>query len=186
MGLLKIGLFGGTFDPVHHGHLISARDAMEKHGLEKVFFIPCARSPHRRNSPVASGEIRLRLLQLAVTNEPGFEVMDWEIQRGGISYTIDTVRYVRAQMPEAKLYWLLGEDQAQGLESWRNIQELRKLVTFVFMPRLGSGDGRMKGRILDISATEIRKRLAQNQSVRYLLPESVLDEIQRLGVYRSR
>jgi nicotinate-nucleotide adenylyltransferase len=182
----RIGLFGGTFDPVHHGHLIMARDVMESDNLQKIIFIPCACSPHKQDGPIASDEQRLAFLRLAVADEPGFEVSDWELRRGGVSYTIDTVLHFKSQMPGATFFWLVGEDQAAKLESWHRIEELRKLITFRFMQREGAEVRGSIGRRLDISSTEIRERLARGASARYLLPEPVRLEILRSGVYTKK
>lgn len=185
MSSLRIGLFGGTFDPVHHGHLIMARDVMESDKLDKVIFIPCACSPHKQGGPVASDQMRLAFLRLAVADEPGFEVSDWELKRGGVSYTIDTVLHFRVQMPGAEFFWLVGEDQAARLESWHRIGELRELITFRFMQREGAEVPGSIGRRLDLSSTEIRERIMRGASVRYLLPEPVRLEILRWGVYKQ-
>ncbi len=181
----RIGLFGGTFDPIHHGHLIMARDVMELDQLDEVIFIPCSQSPLKQTRTQASDEERLTLLKLALCEEPGFSLSDWEIRRSGISYTIDTVIHFQNQYPSRDFFWLVGEDQAVSLDRWHRIEELRKLITFRFMHREGSESHLTLGRRLDISSTEIRRRVAAGLSIRYLVPEPVRLEILRRGLYRT-
>lgn len=181
----RVGLFGGTFDPIHHGHLIMARDVMEQDQLDEVVFIPCANSPHKPERTKASDEDRLALIRIAVADEPGFTVSDIEIQRGGISYTIDTVLYYKSLFPKDTFFWLAGEDQAEKLDTWHRIDELRTLISFRFMHREGSQEHLTLGRRLDISSTEIRQRIASGLSIRYLVPEPVRKEIERRQLYRT-
>ena len=173
---MRLGLYGGTFDPIHHGHLILAREAIEKLDLDQVVFIPAALSPHKLSTPPASGDLRRDMVAAAIAGEPRFALDDSEIHRAGPSFTIDTVEHTRARHPGAEIYYFIGEDNIPALHTWRRIAELRQLVRFVVF---GRGDESTPSefprlaRRIDISATEIRRRVARGQSIRYLVPEPV-------------
>jgi nicotinate-nucleotide adenylyltransferase len=189
----KIGIYGGTFDPIHCGHLILARDAVELLDLSQLIFIPAAISPHKlTRHPGASGEMRLQMLAAAVAGEPRFAVDDCELRRAGPSYAFDTVQALRARRPAAsEWFYLIGEDNVPELHTWHRIDELRALVRFVVFRRradfthspavdstppleLAAAAGfPTLDRLVDISATEIRKRVASGRSIRYLVPEAV-------------
>ena len=188
-GLKKIAIYGGTFDPVHHAHLILARQAIETLGLEKVILVPAAISPLKKAAPVASGEVRLEMLQAAIKSEPEFEVNECELLRPPPSYTIDTVEDIRQREYDAAIYCLIGEDNVEQLPRWHRFAELEKMVRFVVLDRSGkqpSHSYQVIHRRIDISATEIRRRVAQNESIRYLVPESVEEIIQREKLYREQ
>ncbi len=194
----RVGIYGGTFDPVHHGHLILARDAVESLRLSRLIFIPAAISPHKLSrQPGASGAARLAMLTAAIEGEPRFAVDDCELRRVGPSYTFDTVEQLRARLPEGTaFFYLIGEDNVAALHTWHRIGDLRELVTFVVFDRdehapadaaafpLPEGGWRALARRVDISATEIRKRVASGQSIRYLLPERVQAIIAADSLYR--
>ena len=187
-GLKKIAIYGGTFDPVHHAHLILAREAIETLGLEKVILVPAAISPLKKAAPVASGEVRLAMLRAAIKGEPGFEVDECELLRPPPSYTIDTMEEIRRRECDAALYCLIGEDNVEQLPRWHRFTELEKVVRFVVLDRTGkqpTHSYQLIHRRIDISATEIRRRVAQNESIRYLVPESVGEIIQREKIYRE-
>jgi nicotinate-nucleotide adenylyltransferase len=185
--VLKIGIYGGTFDPIHHGHLILAREARERLGLDKLIFVPARIAPHKR-APFASAELRLSMLQAAVAGEKGLEVDDCELRRPPPSYTIDTVESVQARESDAEIYYLIGEDNLTGLANWRQFDRLQKIVRFVVLDRTGAEATHgypIIARKIDISATGIRKRVASGQSIRYLVPESVEEIIRRNNLYRE-
>jgi nicotinate-nucleotide adenylyltransferase len=185
--VLKIGIYGGTFDPIHHGHLILAREARERLGLDKLIFVPARIAPHKR-APFASAELRLSMLQAAVAGEKGLEVDDCELRRPPPSYTIDTVESVQARESDAEIYYLIGEDNLTGLANWRQFDRLQKIVRFVVLDRTGAEATHgypIIARKIDISATGIRKRVASGQSIRYLVPESVEEIILRNNLYRE-
>ena len=183
----KIAIYGGTFDPVHHAHLILAREAIEKLGLEKVILVPAAISPLKKAAPVASGEVRLAMLQAAIKGEPEFEVDECELRRPPPSYTIDTIEDIRRHEGDAVIYCLIGQDNVKQLPRWHRFNELEKIVRFVVLHRGKQPEYSYEliHRRIDISATEIRRRVAQNQSIRYLVPESVEEIIQRKKLYRG-
>src|SRR5215470_6918826 len=188
-GLKKIAIYGGTFDPVHHAHLILAREAIETLGLEKVILVPAAISPLKKGAPVASGDVRLAMLRAATKSQPEFEVDECELLRPSPSYTIDTVEEIRRRESDAVLYCLIGEDNVEQLPQWHRFNELEKLVRFVVLDRTGKRpmhSYQLIHRRIDISATEIRRRVAQDESIRYLVTESVEEIIRREKLYREQ
>lgn len=185
---MKIGIYGGTFDPIHHGHLILAREARELFGFERVIFVPAAVSPFR-SAPAASAQVRLSMLRAAIEDEPGFELDDCELRRPPPSYTIDTVEDIRTRKRDAQIYCLIGEDNLPTLEKWHRFDELRKAVQFVVLDRTGTPPGHsypIVHRKIDISATEIRKRVASGQSIRYFVPQAVEEIIRREKIYEEQ
>jgi nicotinate-nucleotide adenylyltransferase len=183
----KIGLYGGTFDPVHLGHLILAREAREQLGLEKVVFVPAAQSPFK-DAPVASAEKRLSMLRAAIENENGFAVDDCELRRAPPSYTIDTVEEIRKREGEAEIFLFIGEDNLAGLPKWHRFADLEKMVRLVVLNRTGkpaTHPYETVSRKIDISGTEIRKRVASGRSIRYLVPPAVEEIIRQGKLYRG-
>ena len=188
-GLKKIAIYGGTFDPVHHAHLILARQAIETIGLAKVILVPAAISPLKKAAPVASGEVRLAMLQAAIKCEPEFEVDECELLRPPPSYTIDTVEEIRRRECDSSIFCLIGEDNVEQLPRWHRFAELEKMVRFVVLDRSGKQPShayQLIHRRIDISATEIRRRVAHNESIRYLVPDSVEEIIEREKLYREQ
>jgi len=184
--LKKIAIYGGTFDPIHHGHLIVAREALERLGAEEVIFIPARVSPFRKTAPVARDEIRLVMIQAAIENEPGFAVDDCELRRPPPSYTIDTIEQIRQSKGNATIYCLIGEDNVDKLTKWRRFADLEKIVRFVVLDRSGQRPHHaypVIRRKIDISATEIRKRVATDRSIRYFVPSTVEEIIRREKLY---
>ncbi len=184
--LKKIAIYGGTFDPVHHAHLILARDALERIGLDEVIFLPAAISPLKKAAPVASGELRLAMLRAAIKGEPKFAADDCELRRPPPSYTIDTVDEVQRRNSDTAIYCLIGEDNVDTLTKWYRFTELEKMVHFVVLDRTGQASTRsypVIDRKIDISATEIRSRVASGQSIRYLVPPAVEEIIRREKLY---
>jgi len=185
--LQKIGIYGGTFDPVHHAHLILARLALERFALERIIFIPTRVSPHK-NAAVATPEARLQMLRSAIEGEAQFEVNDCELHREPPSYTIDTVEKLRQKYQGAQLFLLVGDDNLAGLPSWRGFEDLRRMVTFVVLQRAFTPvvhEYLSVDRRIDISATEIRNRIASGRSIQYLVPRSVEQIIRTCGLYRE-
>ena len=185
----KIAIYGGTFDPVHHAHLILAREAIETLDLDTVILVPASISPLKKAAPIASGEVRLAMLRAAIKGEPKFEVDECELLRPAPSYTIDTVEKIRRRHSDATVYCLIGEDNVEQLPRWHRFGELEKMVRFVVLDRSGkqpSHSYQLIYRRIDISATEIRRRVAQKESIRYLVPDSVKRIIQREKLYREQ
>jgi nicotinate-nucleotide adenylyltransferase len=175
---MRLALYGGTFDPVHHGHLLLAQDALEQLELDRVIFVPASLSPHKLATNPSPAAVRREMLAAAIADTPGFELDDTELSATGPSFSIDTVERTRTAHPEAQIYYLIGADNLRELHTWRRYADLCRLVEFVVFGRgeaAASGPGRFRalGRRVDISATEIRQRVAHGQSIRYLVPEPV-------------
>jgi len=186
---MRIAIYGGTFDPVHHGHLILAREAIETLRLQKVIFVPAAVSPFKKSGPVASGQIRLSMLRAATKDEIGFAVDDCELRRPPPSYTIDTIEDVQRRERDAEIYCLIGEDNVAELARWHRFVELEKIVRFVVLDRTGGPANysyEIIRRRIDISATEIRNRVASGQSIRYFVPQAVEEMIRREKLYQEQ
>ncbi|HZJ16128.1 MAG TPA: nicotinate-nucleotide adenylyltransferase [Chthoniobacteraceae bacterium] len=185
---MRIGLYGGSFDPIHHGHLLLAREAREQLGLDRVLFIPAALSPHKLTTVPTPGEARREMLEAALAGEPGFALEDCDLRRAGPSFAIETVRELRARWSEAQFFYLIGHDNVAKLDTWHLCTELRAAVQFVV---LGRGEHEAPHsfptivRRIDISATEIRVRVARGQSIRYLVPEAVRAIIERRKLYQG-
>ena len=182
----KIGLFGGSFDPIHHGHLILARDAMESLGLDRVIFIPANVSPHKLEHPPAPARLRCEMVEAAIAGEPRFSMDACEADREGPSFAVDTVRLMQRQFPQAQFFYFIGEDNVSALHTWREIDELKKLASFVVLARgdLEPIEGfPVISRNIDISSTDIRNRIARGLSVRYLLPDAVCAILARHQLY---
>lgn len=189
---MKIGLFGGSFDPVHLGHLLAARAAREEAGLDRLFFIPAAQSPFKPEVQAAPTAARLRWLRLALAGDATAEVDDQEIRRGGPSYTIDTARaYARAH-PAAELFYLIGADQTAQLPLWREAGELARLLQFLVIPRPGESPAELaapfRGRVLRgvplaVSSSEIRARLKAGLPVGHLTPPAVAEALANNRLY---
>jgi nicotinate-nucleotide adenylyltransferase len=185
--LRRIGIYGGTFDPIHHGHLILAREAREQLQLEKIILVPAAVSPFK-NAPAASAADRLAMLEAAISDEPGFEIDQRELDRPPPSYTIETVEAIREREGDAELFYLIGQDNVMGLPRWHRFDDLDKLVRFVVLDRSGEPTDHLHPAIkrqVDISATEIRNRVASHQSIRYLVPDSVNRIIESRRLYQE-
>ena len=173
---MRTALYGGSFDPIHHGHLILAREAMEQLALDRVVFIPAAQSPHKLSRIPASPELRLQMVRAAIAGEARFECDGSETEKPGPSFTVDTVEAWRAKAPGDEFIYLIGHDNVRELPTWRRYDELRAMVQFVVFERDGSApphDFPSVKRRVDISATEVRKRVAERRSIRYLVPEPV-------------
>lgn len=191
--MTKIGLFGGSFDPVHHGHLLVAQAAREELGLDQLFFILAAQSPFKPDAKPAPAHERLRLLRLALAGKEWCELDVQEIERGGISYTIDTVRDYRRRFPDTELFYLLGADNVPSLPKWRESAELAKLATFIAVPRPGDPDalfpapfrGRtLRGFPFGVSSSQIRARVREGLSIDQLTPPAVAEAVRSYGLYK--
>lgn len=189
---MKIGIYGGSFDPVHYGHLLVAQAAMEELGLDKLFFVPAAKSPFKTGTDLAPANARLQLLRLALAGKTHYEVDDREIQRGGISYTVDTLGSFAKQFPTAEIFYLIGADNAAKLNEWREPAELAKLAQFVAVPRPGGAAavfpapfrGRtLKGFAFGVSSTEVRARAKAGLPLDGLVPPAVAEAIRDAKLY---
>jgi nicotinate-nucleotide adenylyltransferase len=186
--MLRLGLYGGSFDPIHHGHLILARQAVEDLLLDRVIFIPAAESPFKPDHLGAPAEDRLAMIKLAIQNEPPFVVDSLELNREGPSYTIDTARTYKAQYPDDALFFLVGEDHVAALKKWNEFEQLDQLVNFAILSRSDlplKVHYPMVRRRFDLSSTEIRNRVAHNLPISYLVPENVQSYIHEKNLYRG-
>ena len=188
----NIGLFGGSFDPVHLGHLLVAQAAMEELGLDRLYFIPAAHSPFKPEKQPSAASERLRLLRLALAGQTKYEVDEQEIKRGGMSYTIETVRDYARRFPQAGLLYFIGADNVAGLPGWRDAEELARLVEFVAIARPGESPaafpspfrGRMlKGYPLGVSSSQIRARVKAGSPIDQLVPPTVAEAIRNNRLY---
>jgi nicotinate-nucleotide adenylyltransferase len=188
----RIGLFGGSFDPIHVGHLLVAQAACEELKLDRLFFIPAAQSPLKPERVPAPADLRLRMLRLALVGETHYEVDDQEIRRGGPSYSIDTVRTYYRQHPKAAIYYIIGADHVPLLQKWRAADELAALVEFLVVPR--SGDPpvpawppfrirNLVGTPIALSSSQIRARVKAGQSIQHLVPAAVAEVIRNSALY---
>lgn len=192
---MKIGFLGGSFDPVHFGHLCAAQDAFEQYGLDRLFLVPAAQAPLKPQDVQSSAEDRLAMLRLAVEWDKRFEVLDYELRKGGVSYTVDSVRHFRSQFPNDELYWIIGGDQLPKMHLWKEVEELARLIEFIFLERPGHPIRahpeipglrlhRCDGHLMSISSTELRERVKHNLSLDYFVPHKVIVYIREHGLYR--
>ena len=202
---MKIGLIGGSFDPVHYGHLLLAERCREECQLDEVRFVPAATAPHKQAGGRATGEHRMQMLKLATSGHAAMVPWDVELQRGGISFTVDTIRELRHECPQDELYFLVGADTLHDLPNWREPTEICELATIVAVHRPGSpnADLSVLNRVtsqtrierfaqhivqmpqLDLSSTEIRNRVATDRSIRFQLPRAVEQFIIENGLYHE-
>ncbi len=184
----KIGIYGGSFNPIHHGHLILAREALETLNLAEVIFVPAAHSPHKPNDEPASAEMRWEMLMVALAGEAGLSASRLEIDRPPPSYSVETIEALSAAQAGAEFYFLLGQDNLPKLPTWHRYEDLSRLVQFVVLDRTGAEieyPYPSVRRKIDISATAIRNRVASGQSIRYLVPEAVARIIDREKLYQG-
>jgi nicotinate-nucleotide adenylyltransferase len=190
---MRIGLYGGSFDPVHLGHLLVAEAACEEMRLDRIVFIPAARSPFKPGLAPAPDALRLRWLRIALAGRPDFAVDDLELRRGGTSYTIDTIREFAARHPNAELCWLIGADHVPTLHQWREAEVLARRVEFIMIPRPGSPPvpapepfrvRPLRGWPLSVSSSEIRDRIRAGKPVDHLLPPHVAAAVRESSAYR--
>lgn len=185
----KVGLFGGTFNPVHIGHLIMANEVYAALNLAEVRFMPNATAPHKEASASATNEQRLRMVELATIDIPYFKVERFEMERGGVSYTYDTMKAMREREPDVEFYFIIGGDMIDSLHTWYRIDELMELVNFVGVKRPGSeaktsyNVQMVEAPEINLSSTFIRKRLQQTGPLQFLLPHAVESYIRKEGLY---
>ncbi|UOR12246.1 nicotinate-nucleotide adenylyltransferase [Halobacillus amylolyticus] len=187
----RVGIFGGTFDPPHQGHLIMAEHVREAMDLDEVWFIPSHLPPHKKDAAVSPQE-RMEMVKVAVRGNDRFQCCDLELKRQGTSYTIDTIKELKMAHPDHRFYFIIGGDMVKHLSEWYKINELKALVTFVGVQRQDfegqAADGVVMIDIprIDISSSLIRDRLRQDLTVRYLLPETVHHYIKENTLYATK
>lgn len=199
--MAAVGLMGGTFDPIHFGHLILGEQAAERLGLDTVLYVTTPNPPHKAGQSIAEARHRFEMTRLAVDGNERFECSDIEMRRAGLCYTVDTVREIRGLYgPETRVYVLVGADEAAALNTWRDPHGLQELATVVVAnrpgfevsaalallpPELAAGIMPLRMPGVDISATDLRERVRSGRSIRYLAPECVRRYIADNGLYRG-
>jgi nicotinate-nucleotide adenylyltransferase len=215
---MRIGLFGGTFDPIHWGHLRSAEEVREAYALDRILFIPTAKPPHKRGQTKTSKRDRLAMVRLAVVSNPNFDVSTVEINRPGVSYSIDTLQYFAARNRRKDTYYfILGLDAFREIGTWHNFKQVFSLCNFIVTSRPGSPKTNLLSGVsvavqklfcydesqkiyrhrsgttlhflqltdFAVSASDIRARVRQGKSIRYLVPSSVEDYIRKRRLYKD-
>ncbi len=193
----RVGVFGGTFDPPHLGHAAVAGEVADALALGRLLWVPAAIPPHKTGRTITPGAVRRRLVEAAVAHDPRFELCDLELERGGVSYTVDTLRRLKADHPRASLSLVLGSDLAEGIGSWREPDAVLDLAELVVIPRPGTEAGGAGGmpaaaRVravqltpVDISSSRVRERVRQGLSVCDMVSPAVRAIIEREGLYRA-
>ncbi len=191
----KIGVIGGTFDPVHLGHLVIAEEARCHFGLDKLMFMLSAHPPHKDESQISRAEIRLEMLKRAIADNPYFEISDLELARSGKSYTVDTVKDLKDRFgSETEIYFIMGTDSLLDMDHWKEPNRIFELLKVVVAERPGFRLAKAKPEfaqhivtldvpVIGVSSTEIRNRVAEGRSIRYLVPESVIEFIEEERLY---
>lgn len=201
---MRIGIFGGSFDPVHIGHLILAEHCRESANLDEVWFIPSATAPHKTEGATASDRQRMEMLEFALAGHSSFLISDVELKRGGVSYTVDTLAQIAEEQPDDELFLMIGGDSLQNFDTWRSPEKICRLATPLVVARPNSDpvnldklspyvdEERMdeikryalESRLIDISSTEIRARANAGRSIRYLTPRAVEKYIESKSLYQ--
>jgi nicotinate-nucleotide adenylyltransferase len=200
---MRLGLFGGSFDPIHLGHLLLAESAREQCRLDQVWFLPAAVPPHKLDRQLTPGEKRIEMLELAIGGHPDFSVSSHEIDRGGVSYTVRTLGHFRGLDPDGELFFILGADMLADLPNWREAARVCELAVPIVACRAGTAEPdfgclkdiarperieefrrhRIESPQIELSSTEIRRRVAEGSSIRYRTPRAVEKYIQTHGLY---
>ena len=196
---MRLGVFGGSFDPIHYGHLRLAESLRESRGLDRVLFVPAYVSPFKVGETRTPAEARAELVRLAIADNPSFELWTGELDSDGPSYTVETLRRLKAEFPDAVLFFLLGLDALKGIQKWREPEALLTLARFVAATRPGTTEDEVRDAIpdgwegaidfvsvppIDLSSTEMRKLVSEGKSLRYLTPETVIEEIDVRRLYK--
>lgn len=200
---MKIGILGGTFNPIHYGHLIIAEYIRVDQNLEKIIFIPTGIPPHKNKEEILNSKIRSEMVGLAIESNPQFECSNIEIYNKEISYTIDTVKSLKSQNPDNEFHMIIGGDSLMSLRTWKGYKELISITNIIVADRYGAcgktiiaeidklnsetknSITSIKTPIIEISSTEIRNKLKEKKSIKYLLPENVENYILKRGIYNN-
>lgn len=199
----SLGILGGTFDPIHYGHLIAAEYASYEYDLDKVLVIPAANPPHKELEQVLDIKHRYRMVEMAIRDNPALQISSLEMNRNGYSYTVDTVDYYRSKYPGREIFFITGADSLFYMDSWKDIERLADICTFIVVTRPGYNIDRQEKVLaalppalwnkmkqlqipgLDISSSDIRRRISQGKPIKYLLPPEVENYIAARGLYRE-
>ena len=202
---MRLGIFGGSFDPVHYGHLILAETCREQCRLDQIWFVPAAVAPHKKDEPPTAAQSRLEMLELAVSGHAAFEISKQELERGGVSYTVDTLAAVQQQQPKADLFLLMGADSLVDLPTWREPQRICELAVPVVVRRHGAPEvdfdvlaglvdaarldeirqHQVDAAVIQISSTNLRQRVRDGRSLRFLTPRAVEKYIESHELWKS-
>ncbi|MBE6081272.1 MAG: nicotinate-nucleotide adenylyltransferase [Tissierellaceae bacterium] len=198
----KIGIMGGTFDPVHIGHLIIAEESRVNFDLDKIIFVPTGEPPHKNLKNVTSAKDRYEMTLLSIMHNPYFYISDIEIKREGLTYTIDTIKYFKKRYPKSEIFFIIGADSLINIDKWKNSEELLRESKFIVAKRVGIEYSLLEERIneindkyskivfsvttpyIDISSTDIRKRVKNGENIKYYLPLDVEAYIKKNRLYR--
>ena len=201
----KIGIMGGTFDPIHNGHLIIAENSRIKFGLDEIIFIPTGMPAHKIKNGIASDNYRYEMVLLSINSNPYFSISSLEMNREGITYTIDTIKYLMSKNENTEYYFIMGSDSLYNFNKWKDYKELLNLCKFIVAKRPNQNDNKklrekvkelnnissnsiqiLESPMIDISSTDIRERISFNKSIKYLVPETVELYIEKHGLYRGK
>ncbi len=202
---MRLGIFGGSFDPVHYGHLLLAECCREQCGLDAVWFLPAAVPPHKQDRELTPAAQRVEMLELAIAGNPAFSVCRYEVERGGVNYTVDTLAHLRGVAADRELFFLLGADMFLDLPHWRDAARVCELALPVVVRRPGCGlidfeclrpiagpdriEQMRRSQVempeIGTSSSDMRRRIMENQSIRYRTPRAVEMYIQTHGLYRA-
>jgi nicotinate-nucleotide adenylyltransferase len=202
---MRLGLFGGSFDPVHYGHLLLAEACREQCRLDELWFVPAAVPPHKQDRPLTAAKHRVEMLKLAIGGHEAFSVSTLEIDRGGVSYTVSTLDAIHAERPEAALFFPMGADSLADLPTWREPRRICELAIPIVVRRAGSPEPDLSGLaslvtperliaiekaqldmpVIELSSTDIRQRVAAGRSIRFRTPRAVEKYIETQGLYRG-
>ncbi len=200
----RYGIMGGTFDPIHYGHLVIANEVLSDFNLDKIFFVPTGIPPHKTSEGMTNPYHRYMMTQFATMTHPSFDVCDYEIAKDTVSYTIDTIEYFHNLYPDSKLYFITGTDAVLELPTWKDTEGMLAICTFIAVNRPGYVKENLEEKInqiaiqyhgeiysidapqLKISSTDIRNRIAENRPIKYLLPETVEQYILKNKLYIRR
>jgi nicotinate-nucleotide adenylyltransferase len=201
---MRLGIFGGSFDPVHYGHLLLAESCREQCALDRVWLLPAAASPLKQDRRTAAGRHRVEMLRLAIGGHPALEISTLEIDRGGVSYTVDTLAEIHTRQPEAELFLLMGADALVDLPQWREVRRICELATPIVVRRAGAAEpslDMLRGIVtperwelfrshqvtmplIELASSDIRARVARGASIRFRTPRAVEKYIETHGLYR--
>ena len=200
----RLGVLGGTFDPVHYGHLLLAESAREQCRLDQVWLLPTAAAPHKQRQSTSTAHHRIEMLKLAIGGHPALHVSSLEVDRGGVSYTVDTLSIIREQHPDAELFFLMGGDSLEDLPHWRQPHRILELAIPVVVRRAGWPEPNYDALkhlvtpqrlasisqcqvvmpVIELASTEIRRRVGNRESIRYRTPRAVEKYIETHGLYQ--
>ena len=191
----RIVIFGGTFDPVHLGHLQIAMDVLKKANLDLIYFLPAGKPPLKEKPPIANAIDRFKMLQLAIRGYKQFDILDWEILKNTPAFSVETAEILQKNWPSMRFYWIIGSDLVKSLSSWKNVSKLAEIVQFIVVTRPGykiemPNIANLKiqtveNRAVDISSTEIRARIKRGETFEHLVPEPVYNYIKVNQIYHE-